>query len=69
MKYEIDIFGVMLPSLLLWLLVAYGLYWPVRAVFRRTGFYREVWHPALFDLAVYVCLLGGVVYLSVEFLT
>ena len=68
MRYEIDIFGVLAPSLLLWLLVAYGLFAPMRAVLERTGFYRAVWHRALFDLAVYVCLLGGIVYLSSEFL-
>jgi hypothetical protein len=38
-------------------------------IFERTGFYRAVWHRALFDLAVFVCLLGGVVYLSVEYLS
>jgi hypothetical protein len=41
----------------------------LRAVFSRTGFYRVVWHRALFDVALFVCLLGGVVYLSVEYLS
>jgi hypothetical protein len=69
MKYEIDIFGVMVPSLLFWLVVAYGLLALLRAGLERTGFYRAVWHRALFDLAVFVCLLGGLVYLSVEYLS
>jgi hypothetical protein len=69
MRHEIDIFGVLVPSLLLWLVVAYVLLALLRAILERTGFYRAVWHPALFDLAVYVCLLGGVVYLSVEYLS
>jgi apolipoprotein N-acyltransferase len=68
MRYEIDIFGVLAPSLLLWLVAAYALLALLRAGLERTGFYRAVWHPALFDLAVYVCLLGGIVYLSSEFL-
>jgi Protein of unknown function (DUF1656) len=68
-KYEIDIFGVLVPSLLLWLVVAYGLLALLRATLERTGFYRAVWHRALFDLAVFVCLLGGIVYLSVEHLS
>ena len=68
MKYEIDIFGVLVPSLLLWFVTAYILYALVRAALERTGFYRAVWHRALFDLAVFVCLLGGVVYLSSEYL-
>jgi hypothetical protein len=40
----------------------------LRPVLQRTGLYRFIWHRALFDLAVFVCLLGGVVYLSSEFL-
>ncbi len=69
MRYEIDIFGVLTPSLLLWLVTAYGLSALVRAGLERTGVYRAVWHRALFDLAVFVCLLGGVVYLSSEYLS
>ena len=69
MRYEIDIFGVLAPSLLLWLVIAYGLFALLRAGLERIGFYRAVWHRALFDLAVYVCLLGGIVYLSSEYLS
>jgi hypothetical protein len=60
---------VFAPSLLLWLVVAYGLFALLRTGLERTGFYRAVWHRALFDLAVFVCLLGGVVYLSSEYLS
>jgi Protein of unknown function (DUF1656) len=69
MKYEIDIFGVLVPSLLFWLFVAYVLSLTARAALEWTGFYRVVWHRALFDVAVFVCLLGVVVYLSVEYLS
>jgi hypothetical protein len=69
MRYEIDIFGVLIPALLAWLLVTYALCAILRPVFLRTGLYRLVWHRALFDLALFVCLLGGVVYLSSEFLS
>jgi hypothetical protein len=68
MRYEIDVSGVLVPSLLVWLLVAYVLYTILRPVFQRTGLYRLVWHRALFDLAVFVCVLGGIVYLSSEYL-
>jgi Protein of unknown function (DUF1656) len=67
MRYEIDIYGVLVPALLLWLIVAYMLSALVRRLMRRFDLYRLVWHRALFDFAIYVCLLGGVVYLS-EFL-
>ncbi len=69
MRYEIDIYGVLMPALLLWLIVTYALCAMLRPVLRRSGLYRPVWHRALFDLALFVCLLGGVVYLSSEFLS
>jgi hypothetical protein len=69
MRYEIDIFGVLAPSLLLWLVVAYGLTALLRLGLDRTGVYRAVWHRALFDLSLFVCLLGGIIYLSSEYLS
>ena len=68
MRYEIDIYGVLVPALLLWLIVAYALSAALRRLLQRIGFYRLIWHRALFDFALFVCLLGGVVYLS-EFLS
>lgn len=69
MKYDLDIAGVLMPSLLLWLVIAYLLSAVLSAQLRRLGFYRLVWHRALFDFAMFVCVLGGVVYLSSEYLT
>ena len=64
MKYQIDLFGILLPSLMLWLVTTYAIGALLRPLLERAGVYRFVWHRALFDLALYVCLLGGVVYLS-----
>ncbi|MET0905081.1 MAG: DUF1656 domain-containing protein [Tardiphaga sp.] len=64
MKYQIDLFGVLLPSLMLWLVITYAIGAVLRPMLERAGVYRFVWHRALFDLALYVCLLGGVVCLS-----
>ncbi|MGM4931618.1 DUF1656 domain-containing protein [Tardiphaga sp. 619_E2_N8_5] len=64
MRYEIDLFGVLLPSLMLWLVITYAIGALLRPLIEHSGLYRYVWHRALFDLALYVCLLGGVVYLS-----
>jgi len=64
MRYEIDLFGVLLPSLMLWLVITYAIGALLRPLIELSGLYRYVWHRALFDLALYVCLLGGVVYLS-----
>ncbi|MBR0713238.1 DUF1656 domain-containing protein [Bradyrhizobium liaoningense] len=67
MRYQIDIYGVLVPALLLWLIVAFVLSAVLRRLMRRFDLYRLVWHRALFDFALFVCLLGGIVYLS-EFL-
>jgi Protein of unknown function (DUF1656) len=68
MRYEIDLFGILVPALLVWIVVTYVIGAVLRRLLERTGFYRLVWHPALFDLSLYVCLLGGVVFLSSELL-
>ena len=51
MKYELDLFGVIVPSLLLWSVLAYVLARGVSKAMGRNGLYRHVWHPALFDFA------------------
>jgi hypothetical protein len=61
---EIDIFGVFVPAVLVLMLIAYVLSLVVRMVFGRIGLYRFVWHRSVFDLAVYVMLLGIVVIVS-----
>ena len=61
---DLDISGVFLPTLLVLMGITYVLFLVVHGLLTRIHFYRLVWHRALFDLAFYVCLLGGVVYLS-----
>ena len=69
MRYDLNIYGVYVPSLLLLLVITYVLSALLSRLFRRINLYRLVWHSALFDLAVFVCLLGVVVYVSAEFLS
>ena len=64
MRYVIDIYGVLVPALLLWIIIAYVLSALLRRLMQRFDLYRLVWHRALFDFAIFVCLLGVVVYLS-----
>ncbi|CAG9167734.1 DUF1656 domain-containing protein [Cupriavidus pampae] len=61
---EINVYGVFVPVLLLWMLIAFAVMSVLRAVFVRVGFYRLVWHRSLFNLALYVIILGGVVYFA-----
>ncbi|MET0313862.1 MAG: DUF1656 domain-containing protein [Hansschlegelia sp.] len=58
---EIDVLGVFVPPLLLYLGVAALLWQPLRIVLERVGFYRLVWHRALFNLCAFVVVLAGVV--------
>lgn len=64
MTGEIDVYGVFVTPLLVWAVSAYLLSLPVRRLLAGLGLYRLVWHRPLFDLALFVILLGGVVALS-----
>ena len=59
--------GVLVPALLLWTAIALALSFVLRRVLAASGFYRLVWHRALFDLALTVILLGGTVGLATRF--
>jgi hypothetical protein len=58
---EISLYGVYVPSLLIWGLVALALHFALRRILAALGFYRLVWHRALFDLALFTILLAGIV--------
>lgn len=69
MRYELDLFGVIVPSLLLWSIVAYALTRMISKAVARAGLYRLVWHPALFDFALYVGLVASLVFLTKEYVS
>jgi hypothetical protein len=68
MTGEVDVYGVLLPPLLVWLGVALAVAPLLRAALNRAGVYRYVWHKPLFDLALLVILLGAVASLAERFL-
>ncbi|MGL4605395.1 MAG: DUF1656 domain-containing protein [Iodobacter sp.] len=55
---EVEFFGLFMPQLLLLAIINFLPYWLSRRVLQRTGAYHWIWHPALFDTALYVILLG-----------
>jgi hypothetical protein len=57
MTGEFDIYGVFVPALLVWALVALSLTSVLRMVLARVGFYRLVWHRPLVDLSLLVIVL------------
>lgn len=58
MPGEFSLHGVFVPTLLGLMLLAYVLNSGLRVLLQRIGAYRFVWHPALFNLAVYGIVLG-----------
>jgi protein AaeX len=58
---ECDIYGVYFPAFAVFAAIALLLQVVViNRLLDALGFYRLVWHRALFDLAIYVILLGVV---------
>ena len=58
---EFDIYGVYFPAFAVFAAIALLLQVVVvKRLLDAVGFYRLVWHRALFDLAIYVILLGAV---------
>jgi hypothetical protein len=63
-RTELDLFGVFVPGLLVCGLIAFAAYIVLRRVLAQIGFYQIVWHRALFDLALFISVLGAVVWLT-----
>ncbi|WP_424813680.1 DUF1656 domain-containing protein [Roseococcus sp. YIM B11640] len=59
MPPEIDIYGVFVPSFLIVMVLAYGAMRLVSRLLARIGAYDFVWHRALFNVGLYVLILGG----------
>ena len=61
MLREINLFGGLVPSLLLYFLAAVVLFLVIDQILSPIGFYRLVWHPPLVRLTLFVCLFAGLV--------
>jgi protein AaeX len=57
---EFDIYGVYFPAFAVFAVIAFALQVAIKRLLDAYGIYRFLWHRALFDLAVYVILLGVV---------
>ena len=57
---EFDIYGVFVPALLCFAIVAFLLVLVLRRLLDAIGLYRFVWHRPLFDLALGVIVFGVV---------
>jgi hypothetical protein len=61
---ELSFYGLYLPWLMPLALAALALSWGLRRLLSAAGLYRHIWHPALFDMALYVLLLYGLAQLT-----
>ncbi|CFQ66689.1 p-hydroxybenzoic acid efflux pump operon protein AaeX [Yersinia alsatica] len=50
------IFGLSFPPIFVELLLSLALFFVLRRMLQPTGIYEFVWHPALFNTALYGCL-------------
>ena len=66
---EFDIYGVYFPAFAVLAAIAFVLQLAIRRLLAACGVYRFVWHRALFDLAIYVILLGVVTAAAAPLLT
>ena len=57
---EFDIYGVYFPAFAVFAAIAFLLQVLIKRLLDACGFYRLVWHRAMFDLAMYVILVGVV---------
>jgi protein AaeX len=56
---EINLFGVYVAPMSLLLVAAWLVAIALRRVASRFGLLRHVWHPALFEFAVYIIILSS----------
>jgi hypothetical protein len=61
---EVDLGGVYVSPFLAYMAVTGMVWFLIRRALDRAGFYRLVWHPALFNTALYVILLSMVVVVT-----
>ena len=57
---EVSFFGVFIPVTLLWAAAAFVICALLGRLLSRTGFYRFIWHRALFELCVFILIWGAI---------
>jgi len=62
---EVDLFGIYLPPMMAYAAAAALVWFVLSRSLSFIGFYRFVWHPALFNTALYVLILSA--FVSVVF--
>ncbi|ABI63030.1 DUF1656 domain-containing protein [Granulibacter bethesdensis] len=58
MIHEVNIWGVLVAPISVYGVMALVLFAILRSFWRLTGLLQFIWHPPLFELAVYVSILS-----------
>jgi hypothetical protein len=61
---EVDLFGVYVAPISLMMVAAWFILIALRRVAGHFGLLRHVWHPALFESAVYMSVLSCIVLIA-----
>jgi len=67
MKGEFEIEGVFLTSAVATAVIAVAIVWLMKKLIGRTGLYRHIWHPALFEFALFILLWAAITALHFGF--
>ena len=60
---EINLAGVYLAPIVLYALIAIPIFVVLRMILARVGFWHAIWHPALFETALYLSILSLLILL------
>ncbi len=61
---EAQIAGILFAPIVLYCLLGAIVFVPVRFVLGRLRVFSAVWHPALFELSLYLIITGAIIYLA-----
>jgi hypothetical protein len=64
MFVEAQLAGLLYAPIVLYCLIGAVLFVPARLLLSRIGFFSLVWHPALFEVALYALITGAVILLA-----
>jgi protein AaeX len=63
---EVNLFGVYVAPISVMIGAAWLLLLPLRWLAVHTGLLRHVWHPALFEFAIYMIVLSSIVLTTAQ---
>ena len=58
---EIDLFNIYVAPIAIIMVAAYGALFCLRRIAARQGWFAYLWHPGLFEFALYMVILSGMV--------